>query len=37
VEGLLSFARGRGGIGLEDEPTPVSAEEQIAIETTHLG
>ena len=37
VEGLLSFARGRGGLTIPDTPSDVSAEEATAIDSAHLG
>jgi carbon starvation protein len=39
VEGLLSFARGRGGLGFDEpqEPSPPSQEEIAAVDSAHLG
>jgi len=37
VEGLLSFARGRGGLDLDEPAAKISAEETAAIDSAHLG
>ncbi|MBN1396332.1 MAG: carbon starvation protein A [Pirellulales bacterium] len=37
VEAAISFARGRGGLGFDDEPRGVPPDEQAAIDATHLG
>jgi carbon starvation protein len=38
VEGLLSFARGRGGLDLDEKPpSELTAEEAEAIDAAHLG
>ncbi|MHC4176293.1 MAG: hypothetical protein ACYSWU_02235, partial [Planctomycetota bacterium] len=38
VEGLLSFARGRGGLDLDDKtPSELTADEAEAIDSAHLG
>ena len=37
VEAAISFGRGRGGIDLDGEEMPMSAEEQAVIDAAHLG
>ena len=37
VEAILSFCRGRDAADLDGESDPMSAEEQAAIDTAHLG
>jgi len=37
VEGLLSFARGRGGLDFDEPPPEVSHEESEAVDAAHVG
>jgi len=37
VEGLLSFARGRGGLDLDEKPQDLTTEERQAIDSAHQG